>query len=97
MGYLEWLVIGGGALIIGFIVGLVLVRYTNIVDRISKHERYKQKIINNPKLLLEKLEENGDIVDMGKKVKLSIVEKDGKKEIVVTMGEDIEQLEKKIT
>ncbi len=85
MAHLELIVIGVIAFIFGICGAALLVKYTNIIDKISKHERYKQKILNDPELLLEKLKENGDIVDMGEKMDLYIVEKDGKKQIEVKM------------
>ncbi len=91
MVYLEFIVVGGISLIVGLSVGFVLVKYTNIIDRISKKQRYKQKVINDPELLLEKLKENGAITDMGKKVDLSIVEVDGKKEIKIKIEEEADQ------
>ena len=91
MVYLEIIAVGGISLMIGLSVGFVLIKYTNIIDRISKNQRYKQKVINNPELLLEKLKENGTITDMGKKVDLSIVEVDGKKEIKIKIEEEVDE------
>lgn len=84
---LEFIIIGSASLIIGLIVGVVLVKKTNIIDKVSKHERYKQKVIKDPELLLEKLKENGEITDMGNKVNLSVVEVDGKKQLEINVKE----------
>lgn len=37
----------------------------------------KEEVINNPHLLKEKLEANGDFVDMGEKISMDVVKKDG--------------------
>ncbi len=81
MVYLELAVVGVSSFVFGICVAALLVKYTNIINRIYKHEKYKNEILNDPELLLEKLKENGDIVDMGEKMDLFIVEKDGKKQI----------------
>lgn len=85
---LEFIVIGGISLLIGAGIGVILAKYTNIINFVSKNERYKQKIISDPELLLEKLKEHGDIKDMGNKVDMSVVTIHGKKQIEVKVEEE---------
>ncbi len=85
---LEFLAIGGISLLIGGSIGIILAKYTNIINFVSKNERYKQKIMNDPELLIEKLKEHGEITDFGKKLDMSLVTVDGKKEIQVKMKEE---------
>lgn len=68
--------------ILGIIVGIILayiLSKTNIKFP-TKDQRKKNKIINNPELLAEKLNEN-EIVDNGEKLEYSVVEKDGEKHL----------------
>ncbi len=99
MVWFEVIIVGSISLIVGFIVGFILNKRTNIIDKVSKHERYKQSILNDPELLLEKLKEHGEITDMGKKVAMSIEEIDGKKQIKIDISDDAvteEELAEKI-
>ncbi len=84
---LEFAVIGGISLMVGAGIGVVLAKYTNVINFVSKSERYKQKVMNDPELLIEKLKEHGEITDFGKKVDMSLVTVDGKKEIQVKIEE----------
>ena len=83
MVYFESLLVGTLSLIVGIIIALILVRKTNILEMISKEERYKNEVINNPELLLQKLNENGPFVDEGEELHFSITKKEGKSNISV--------------
>lgn len=49
----------------------------------SGSDKKKNKIINSPDLLLEKLSENGKMVDDGEELEYSVVENDGKRELTM--------------
>ena len=70
---------------LGGIIGGVILKFiskkTKILDKLKekRNQRNLNPIINDPKKLKEKLEENGAIVDMGEEVSFNIVKgKDGK-------------------
>lgn len=87
MGFVEGAIIVSVSLLVGLGVGIFLIKKTNIINFVSKSQREKQKILNDPELLLAKLQEHGDIVDDGKKVDMSIVEINGKKQLKITIEE----------
>lgn len=49
---------------------------------VDRSERKKYQAINDPELLLEKLNENGTMVDDGDEISFTVEEKDGKKQLV---------------
>ena len=75
----EALVIGTIALVLGAGIGHIL------RNRIKKILNTKQKemdaIVNDPDLLVEKLNKNGKMVDSGEELKYSVVEEGGVRKV----------------
>jgi len=76
---LEILFITVLAIIIGTIIATIL--YKKGIKIETKEEKEKEKIINDPDLLLEKLNNNGKMVDSGEELKYSIVDNKGVKSL----------------
>ncbi len=82
MVYLEIAGVLGGGLIIGILIGYGLEKKTGLMNKFTAEERKKRKIIKNPDLLVEKLNETKLKVDQGEKVSYFVEERDGKKVVV---------------
>lgn len=79
----ENIIIPLGAILIGAIFAYLLLRNKRILQKISKADDKINKVINNPDLLLEKLNENGKMyeVDTREELKYSVVEKNGERKL----------------
>lgn len=75
----EELVVVVFALIIGLAIGYFLSKNQRLANKFSKEKREMNAILNDPEVLLSKLNANGKIIDDGKELHYSVVEKDGKK------------------
>ena len=85
MAALEIVVVGIIALGFGALVVYFLSEKTNLFEWIAKADKRKKEVLNDPELLIEKLNENGKkIVDTGEILEYGIVEKDGKKIVGLT-------------
>lgn len=79
---LEVIAVAIPSMIIGAGIMKLLLKSKKVEVIIDRSERKKYKAINNPELLLEKLNENGVMVDDGDEVSFAVEEKDGKKQLV---------------
>lgn len=78
---LEIIAVGLGGILIGVIIAYPIFKKTKILDKIANRER--DKILKDPNLLKEKLEENSDIlVDRGEKLNYSVVKNEEGKEVL---------------
>lgn len=66
----EFLVVGVLALTLGAVISYKF--RDRIERRFNKVEREKTRVINNPELLLEKLNANGKMIDMGEELVFSV-------------------------
>ena len=84
MAALEIVVVG----VIGFGLGALAVYFlskkTKLIDKIAKKDKRKEEVLNDPELLIKKLNENGKIVDTGETLEYGIVEEGGKKTVGLT-------------
>lgn len=67
----------------------LLLKNKNIEQKIDRSERKKHEAINNPELLLEKLNSNGVMVDDGDEVSFTIEEKNGRKQLVQNIKKNV--------
>ena len=81
---LEILIIAVPALILGVAIGWILWKKFKLLDKTVEKikDNNKQKTINNPKILIEKLNKNGPIVDMGEELSFGIAKNDQGKEVL---------------
>ncbi len=75
----EALVIGTIALLLGAGIGHIFRK--KIKRLLDRKQKEKDKIINNPDLLVEKLSKNGKMVDSGEELKYSVIEEDGVRKV----------------
>jgi len=91
------IVLGVIAVCIGSGIGYLISKKTKLIDNFSKDAKIRNKIINDPELLKEKIKDSlrklnpdaeGDIkiFDQGREVTLDIKEKDGKKILEINRG-----------
>lgn len=84
------ILIGVVFLAIGSFIGFLIAKKTKILDNFSQDSRSMNKILNDPDLLVKKIKESikqinpnvegePEIWDNDTKIKLNVVEKDGKK------------------
>lgn len=78
----EILVVSAIGVFIGAIIGYIISKKIN-PKKITKQSREIQKIIKDPDLLLEKLNANGKMLDVGDELKYSVVEEGGVKKLQV--------------
>lgn len=83
MGLVTTILLGIGSILIGIGVGYFIAAKTNLLEKFSKEKRGITAIITNPKLLKEKLEANGTIIDLGEEIKFKIIKKDNKEELTI--------------
>ncbi len=73
MAMTETIIVGIAGLVVGLTAAYFLFTKTKLADKLSKEQREKEKIINNPELLLEKLNHNiNSITDEGQKLEYCI-------------------------
>jgi len=68
------------ALGLGALILYILSKYTPILSNFSN--RSINKVLNNPEVLKSKLEANGDIIDMGEQIKISIIKDSEGKDVL---------------
>lgn len=79
---LEFLAVAIPSLLIGAGIMKLLLKNPKIEQKIDRSETKKYEAMDNPELLLKKLNENGTMVDDGDEITFTLEEKDGKKELV---------------
>lgn len=63
--------------------GLAYIFRESLVKKLNRAEKEKDKVINNPDLLVEKLNKNGKMVDVGEELKYSVIEENGVKKVAL--------------
>lgn len=76
----EIIIIGILGIFIGAFVGKFLFGNLKLFERLE--QRKIEKIINNPENLKQRLEENGEIIDMGEKITFEIVRNSKGKKVI---------------
>lgn len=76
----EIIITGIAGIILGFIIGFIVFKKFKLMEWLAKQKL--NKVIKNPQILKKKLEENGEIYDMGEKIHIGITEDSGGKEIL---------------
>lgn len=79
---LETLVVITIAILLGAVLGHIFKK--KIKRFLNKKQKEMDKIINDPDLLVEKLNNNGQMVDSGEELKYSVVEEDGVRKVSLT-------------
>ena len=67
----------------------LLLKNKKIEQKIDRSERKKHEAINNPEILLEKLNSNGVMVDDGDEISFAIEEKNGEKQLVQKIKKNV--------
>jgi hypothetical protein len=79
---LEILAVAIPSAAIGAGIMRLLLMNKKIEQKIDRSERKKIEAMNDPEILLQKLNSNGVMVDDGDEISFTIEEKDGKKQLV---------------
>jgi hypothetical protein len=87
----ESLFVSLSGLILGIMIVFFLSKFGLKIR--SKGEREKNKIIKNPELLLEKLNQNGVMVDQGERLNYNVIDEDGKKKLGLERSPAVVQME----
>ena len=96
----EIIFVSVGGVLAGLIIAYLFSRRGLHVP--TKEGRKVKKILNNPELLVEKLNKNGEMVDIGEKLEYKVVEgEDGKRRValektaikIAKMPEKVEEIE----
>jgi len=85
----EIITVGIFALLVGAGIMKLLLRIKKVELLVDRSERRKYKILNDPDLLLEKLNKNGMMVDDGDGISFAVEEKDGKKQLVQNIKKNV--------
>lgn len=93
----EIIVTGIAGIILGFIIGFIVFKKLKIVEWLDKKKL--SKVIKDPQFLKKKLEENGEIYDMGEKIHVWVITSGGKEILEIKRDpkakEEIPKLKKK--
>jgi hypothetical protein len=76
----EIIVICIAGIILGLLIGYILFKKFKL-DKWIKNKKLN-KVIKNLEILKKKLEENGEIIDMGKKIHIEVIESPGGKGVL---------------
>lgn len=90
---MEILIIGIAGIFFGAVIGRVLFKNFKIIEKIET--QILGKTLNDPEKLKQRLEENGEIVDMGEKLEFKIKKNKEGKEILDIERKKIKVKEKK--
>ncbi len=78
----EFIIVG----VIAFLIGMAITYlFFKRVDPIKFTKDYKdiQKVIQNPEVLVERLNANGKLIDIDEEIKCSVIEEDGVKKLKI--------------
>ena len=85
---IELVVVGGVAGILGYSLAMTIYKKTKVLDKYK--ERKINKVLNDPHELKRKLEQSGEIVDLGEKVIYEVVTNEEGKEVLEVRREKID-------
>lgn len=83
----EGLVVIGVGLLLGFFM-VKLFPKTKFGKKLLENKDPKNKVLNDPELLVQKLKEGEGFMDEGKDMNYSVGEEDGKKVVKLDIGEE---------
>lgn len=76
----EVVFVGGIALVVGMVMAFLLMRFTKLFKFVDKEEKEKQKVLRDPDLLVQKLNEGRSMnVDDGEVMEYSVKDLGGKR------------------
>lgn len=90
---ISTIILWGVGLVIGLVIGYFIAAKTNIIENFSEKGRKHKKLLNNPGLLVDKLNEHGKIISLmeDEEYKYSVKEVDGIQQVHLDKVESLEK------